>query len=175
MTKVCVSIFSLAKCYFNLLIDIAFCYCRTRKCPSYTCRWQRWLCQSAWIEPKGNNTNSQQGGLLISWATHYSIYSSPLNIVWSVFNSIMLMFCNVGLLIYHMCFKAKFCRSSLWSRDSNRRNCAWTTYKVDHIIGWPVEWQMQALHDVVQAGYVRYIGMSSCWAWQCMWSFWSLC
>ena len=28
---------------------------------------------------------------------------------------------------------------------------------------------MQALHDVVQAGYVRYIGMSSCWAWQCMW------
>jgi aryl-alcohol dehydrogenase-like predicted oxidoreductase len=25
---------------------------------------------------------------------------------------------------------------------------------------------MQALHDVVQAGYVRYIGMSSCWAWQ---------
>jgi hypothetical protein len=27
--------------------------------------------------------------------------------------------------------------------------------------------QMQALHDVVQAGYVRYIGMSSCYAWQC--------
>jgi aryl-alcohol dehydrogenase-like predicted oxidoreductase len=27
--------------------------------------------------------------------------------------------------------------------------------------------QMQALHDVVQLGYVRYIGMSSCWAWQC--------
>jgi aryl-alcohol dehydrogenase-like predicted oxidoreductase len=27
--------------------------------------------------------------------------------------------------------------------------------------------QMQALHDVVQAGYVRYIGMSSCHAWQC--------
>ena len=25
---------------------------------------------------------------------------------------------------------------------------------------------MQALHDIVQAGYVRYIGMSSCWAWQ---------
>ncbi|KAF9441916.1 aryl-alcohol dehydrogenase [Macrolepiota fuliginosa MF-IS2] len=25
---------------------------------------------------------------------------------------------------------------------------------------------MQALHDVVQAGYVRYIGMSSCYAWQ---------
>ncbi|KAI0035901.1 aryl-alcohol dehydrogenase [Vararia minispora EC-137] len=23
-----------------------------------------------------------------------------------------------------------------------------------------------ALHDIVQAGYVRYIGMSSCWAWQ---------
>ena len=25
---------------------------------------------------------------------------------------------------------------------------------------------MQALHDIVQAGYTRYIGMSSCWAWQ---------
>lgn len=29
-----------------------------------------------------------------------------------------------------------------------------------------IEETMQALHDVVQAGYVRYIGMSSCWAWQ---------
>lgn len=27
---------------------------------------------------------------------------------------------------------------------------------------------MQALHDVVKAGYVRYIGMSSCYAYQCM-------
>ena len=26
---------------------------------------------------------------------------------------------------------------------------------------------MRALHDVVQAGYARYLGMSSCWAWQC--------
>jgi aryl-alcohol dehydrogenase-like predicted oxidoreductase len=25
---------------------------------------------------------------------------------------------------------------------------------------------MQALHDIVQAGFARYIGMSSCWAWQ---------
>ncbi|PPQ74709.1 hypothetical protein CVT26_007560 [Gymnopilus dilepis] len=31
----------------------------------------------------------------------------------------------------------------------------------------PIEETMQALHDVVKAGYVRYIGMSSCWAWQC--------
>lgn len=30
----------------------------------------------------------------------------------------------------------------------------------------PIEETMQALHDVVQAGYARYIGMSSCWAWQ---------
>ncbi|KAJ3975065.1 aryl-alcohol dehydrogenase, partial [Lentinula raphanica] len=30
----------------------------------------------------------------------------------------------------------------------------------------PIPEVMQALHDVVQAGYVRYIGMSSCWAWQ---------
>ncbi|KAI0682292.1 Aldo/keto reductase [Cerioporus squamosus] len=30
----------------------------------------------------------------------------------------------------------------------------------------PIEETMQALHDVVQAGWVRYIGMSSCWAYQ---------
>ncbi|KAG2756998.1 aryl-alcohol dehydrogenase [Suillus brevipes Sb2] len=30
----------------------------------------------------------------------------------------------------------------------------------------PMEEAMQALHDVVKAGYVRYIGMSSCWAYQ---------
>ncbi|KAG8907343.1 hypothetical protein FRB99_004590 [Tulasnella sp. 403] len=28
----------------------------------------------------------------------------------------------------------------------------------------PIE---ETMHDVVKAGYVRYIGMSSCWAWQC--------
>lgn len=31
----------------------------------------------------------------------------------------------------------------------------------------PIEETMQALHEVVKAGYVRYIGMSSCWAYQC--------
>ncbi|VDB85629.1 unnamed protein product [Peniophora sp. CBMAI 1063] len=30
----------------------------------------------------------------------------------------------------------------------------------------PIEETMQALHDVVQSGKVRYIGMSSCYAWQ---------
>ncbi|KAL1938235.1 hypothetical protein VTO73DRAFT_11879 [Trametes versicolor] len=30
----------------------------------------------------------------------------------------------------------------------------------------PIEETMQALHEVVKAGYVRYIGMSSCWAFQ---------
>jgi len=30
----------------------------------------------------------------------------------------------------------------------------------------PIEETMQALHDVVQAGHVRYVGMSSCYAWQ---------
>jgi aryl-alcohol dehydrogenase-like predicted oxidoreductase len=34
----------------------------------------------------------------------------------------------------------------------------------------PIEETMQALHDVVKAGYVRYIGMSSCYAWQCMYT-----
>jgi aryl-alcohol dehydrogenase-like predicted oxidoreductase len=31
----------------------------------------------------------------------------------------------------------------------------------------PIEETMQALHDVVKAGYVRYIGMSSCKAYEC--------
>ena len=35
----------------------------------------------------------------------------------------------------------------------------------------PIEETMQALHDVVKAGHVRYIGMSSCYAWQCEYSF----
>ncbi|KAG9027276.1 hypothetical protein FS837_004334, partial [Tulasnella sp. UAMH 9824] len=30
----------------------------------------------------------------------------------------------------------------------------------------PIEETMHALHDIVQAGYARYIGMSSCYAWQ---------
>jgi aryl-alcohol dehydrogenase-like predicted oxidoreductase len=30
----------------------------------------------------------------------------------------------------------------------------------------PIEETMEALHDVVKAGWVRYIGMSSCDAWQ---------
>ncbi|KAL0948016.1 hypothetical protein HGRIS_010639 [Hohenbuehelia grisea] len=30
----------------------------------------------------------------------------------------------------------------------------------------PIAETMQALHDIVKAGYVRYIGMSSCYAWQ---------
>ncbi|KAI0250090.1 NADP-dependent oxidoreductase domain-containing protein [Lactifluus subvellereus] len=30
----------------------------------------------------------------------------------------------------------------------------------------PIEETMEALHDIVKAGYVRYIGMSSCYAWQ---------
>ncbi|KAF7300189.1 Aldo/keto reductase [Mycena kentingensis (nom. inval.)] len=32
--------------------------------------------------------------------------------------------------------------------------------------GTPIEETMRALHDVVQAGWVRYIGMGSCYAWQ---------
>lgn len=30
----------------------------------------------------------------------------------------------------------------------------------------PIQETMKALHDIVKAGYVRYIGMSSCYAWQ---------
>ncbi|KAN0139602.1 Versiconal hemiacetal acetate reductase [Lactarius tabidus] len=37
-------------------------------------------------------------------------------------------------------------------------------HRFDH--DTPIEETMQALHDVVKAGYVRYIGMSSCYAWQ---------
>lgn len=35
----------------------------------------------------------------------------------------------------------------------------------------PIEETMQALHDVVKAGYVRYIGMSACHAYQCAFIF----
>jgi aryl-alcohol dehydrogenase-like predicted oxidoreductase len=38
-------------------------------------------------------------------------------------------------------------------------------HRFDH--DTPIEETMQALHDVVKAGYARYIGMSSCHAWQC--------
>ncbi|THU78570.1 Aldo keto reductase [Dendrothele bispora CBS 962.96] len=37
-------------------------------------------------------------------------------------------------------------------------------HRLDH--DTPIEETMQALHDVVKAGYVRYIGMSSCYAWE---------
>ncbi|KAG9017632.1 hypothetical protein FRB90_000425 [Tulasnella sp. 427] len=37
-------------------------------------------------------------------------------------------------------------------------------HRFDH--NTPVEETMEALHDVVKAGYARYIGMSSCFAWQ---------
>ena len=65
---------------------------------------------------------------------YHSIYLNLLNIVWSVFNSIMLMFCNVGLLVFRLgtaSFEATniwscgVCRSSFWHRYSNRWNCAW--------------------------------------------------
>ncbi|RSH94635.1 hypothetical protein EHS25_004439 [Saitozyma podzolica] len=36
----------------------------------------------------------------------------------------------------------------------------------DYIDVFQIEETMQALHDIVQAGYARYIGMSSCYAWQ---------
>lgn len=39
-------------------------------------------------------------------------------------------------------------------------------HRFDH--DTPIEETMQALHDVVKAGYARYIGMSSCWAYQCV-------
>ncbi|GJJ08943.1 hypothetical protein Clacol_003163 [Clathrus columnatus] len=43
--------------------------------------------------------------------------------------------------------------------------CKWNTcHRFDYKT--PIEETMQALHDVVQAGYVRYVGMSSCYAYQ---------
>lgn len=39
----------------------------------------------------------------------------------------------------------------------------------------PIEETMHALDDVVKAGLVRYIGMSSCWAWQCVFHFRRIC
>lgn len=49
-----------------------------------------------------------------------------------------------------------------YRRDGGQYDILWTVELV--IDMWS---QMQALNDVVKAGYVRYIGMSSCYAWQC--------
>lgn len=53
---------------------------------------------------------------------------------------------------------------SITTRQS-RRPCRWAVY------GAPAfdeaDMIFQALHDIVKAGYARYIGMSSCYAWQC--------
>lgn len=43
--------------------------------------------------------------------------------------------------------------------------CGMTGHRFDY--NTPIEETMQALHDVVKAGYARYIGMSSCHAYQC--------
>jgi aryl-alcohol dehydrogenase-like predicted oxidoreductase len=37
-------------------------------------------------------------------------------------------------------------------------------HRFDH--DTPIEETMEALHDLVKGGTVRYVGMSSCWAWQ---------
>ncbi len=62
-------------------------------------------------------------------------------------------------------------RSPFWLRHPHRRNCTSPINRVTR--GYVLFWleQMQALHDIVEAGYVRYIGMSSCFAWQCSFCF----
>jgi hypothetical protein len=60
-------------------------------------------------------------------------------------------------------------RSSLRPEYAHRRDCEWPAIyhcKSRCLIRCNPT-QMQALHDVVKAGWVRYIGMSSCFAYQC--------
>ncbi|KAJ7682181.1 Aldo/keto reductase [Mycena polygramma] len=58
--------------------------------------------------------------------------------------------------------------------------CSWTTLMCSNVCSsfslpchrvdkdTPISETMEALHDVVKAGLVRYIGMSSCYAWECI-------
>ena len=56
------------------------------------------------------------------------------------------------------------CRSSSFASVTTLGNSA-IGHRFDYTT--PIEETMNALHDVVKAGYVRYIGMSSCFAYQC--------
>ena len=69
-----------------------------------------------------------------------SIYLNPLNIVWSVFNSIMLMFCNVGLFVFRTTsFEAKVECGFVGHRFDENTSIAETvsvsTSEVDDAIG----------------------------------------
>ncbi|KAG9046859.1 hypothetical protein FS837_003525 [Tulasnella sp. UAMH 9824] len=60
--------------------------------------------------------------------------------------------------------QCKSCIDGLDETSTNGRAFCAAGHRFDK--DTPVEETMQALHDVVKAGYVRYIGMSSCYAWQ---------
>ena len=58
---------------------------------------------------------------------------------------------------------------NVWFIHFTRKNVAYVHLLAGHRFdpNTPIEETMHALHDVVKAGYVRYIGMSSCYAYQC--------
>ena len=82
----------------------------------------------------------------------------------------MSMFCNVSCLVLHEPHSTfTLLRPSIWLWHPDRGNCGclYPYPASGYALTNSNKFQMQALHDVVKAGYVRYIGMSSCWAWQC--------
>jgi len=115
----------------------------------YRCPWLR---QSAWFEQEGKDLIPFS--VSSRWSNSTDIYCSRIFSILSrpasgASNSTMSTCCSaIG---------------SITIRQSRRR-C------VFRFMTWAVvdeRAQMQALHDVVQAGYARYIGMSSCYAYQC--------
>lgn len=57
------------------------------------------------------------------------------------------------------------CKRSSRKANINLVDSSFSGHRFDY--DTPIKETMQALHDVVKAGYVRYVGMSSCYAWQC--------
>ena len=80
----------------------------------------------------------------------------------STFSTPWKQVCNVSSSIISMSY-------NVWFIHFTRKNVAHVCLLAGHRFdpNTPIEETMQALHDVVKAGWVRYIGMSSCYAYQC--------
>lgn len=115
-------------------------------------------------------TRSMQASLGRRINTDYSTFLIQSRQVWNDYSSIISMCCNVrdrGSSIEHPYWHF-LCQGHRFDTDT----------PIEELVGrlsfvallkrqhwW--QSQMHALHDVVQAGHVRYIGMSSCRAYQC--------
>ena len=98
------------------------------------------------------------------YSSSCSTFSTLSNIPWRGYNWIISMSCNVCPFVPFLILIP----NSLGHRFDYDTPIAETAsrYCLFSILGI-LNRQMHALHDVVKAGYVRYIGMSSCHAYQC--------